>query len=202
MTNAELERIKQDVCSLQGEKRFAHTLAVVDEAEYIGTACGFSQAETEKAKLAALLHDITKKFSDEEQAEMFKKYGIDIFSAPPTMHEKTGAYFARERYGKEIVDDEIFSAIFHHTTGGTNMSELDMVIFIADYTEETRKPEICRKTREYLHAECEKLDHDRKKAYALLKEITLSIIGNTLEFLMREKQRIDIRTVEAWNSMI
>ncbi len=202
MTNTELEKIKSDVYSLQGEKRFSHTLAVVDEAEYISKACGLSDAETEKAKLAALLHDITKKFSDEEQAEMFKKYNIDIFSAPPTMHEKTGAYFARERYGKDIVDDDIFSAIFHHTTGGTNMSELDMIIFIADYTEETRKPEICRKTREYLHAECEKLDHDRERAKALLKDITLRIIGNTLEFLMREKQRIDIRTVEAWNSMI
>lgn len=202
MTNTELEKIKSDVYSLQGEKRFSHTLAVVDEAEYISKACGLSDAETEKAKIAALLHDITKKFSDEEQAEMFKKYNIDIFSAPPTMHEKTGAYFARERYGKDIVDDDIFSAIFHHTTGGTNMSELDMIIFIADYTEETRKPEICRKTREYLHAECEKLDHDRERAKALLKDITLRIIGNTLEFLMREKQRIDIRTVEAWNSMI
>lgn len=202
MTNTELEKIKSDVYSLQGEKRFSHTLAVVDEAEYISKACGLSDAETEKAKLAALLHDITKKFSDEEQAEMFKKYNIDIFSSAPTMHEKTGAYFARERYGKDIVDDDIFSAIFHHTTGGTNMSELDMIIFIADYTEETRKPEICRKTREYLHAECEKLDHDRERAKALLKDITLRIIGNTLEFLMREKQRIDIRTVEAWNSMI
>lgn len=202
MTNTELKKIKSDVYSLQGEKRFSHTLAVVDEAEYISKACGLSDAETEKAKLAALLHDITKKFSDEEQAEMFKKYNIDIFSSAPTMHEKTGAYFARERYGKDIVDDDIFSAIFHHTTGGTNMSELDMIIFIADYTEETRKPEICRKTREYLHAECEKLDHDRERAKALLKDITLRIIGNTLEFLMREKQRIDIRTVEAWNSMI
>ena len=118
------------------------------------------------------------------------------------MHEKTGAHFARERFGKDIVDDEIFSAVYHHTTGGKNMSALDMTIFIADYTEETRKHDICRKTREYLHNKCEKINRDRANAEILLKDVTLKIIANTLEFLLRERQQIDTETVEAWNSMI
>ncbi len=202
MTNSDFEKIKEEVRGYEGEKRFAHTLAVVREAEYICHACGFSEAEAEKARTAALLHDITKKFSIEKQEEMFRKYGIDIPSAEPTMHEKTGAYFAREMFGTDVVDDEVFSAIFCHTTGGENMSVLDMVIFIADYTEDTRKHDICRATREYLHTECEKINRDRAKAECLLRGVTLRIIGNTLEFLLREKQQIDIRTVEAWNSMI
>lgn len=202
MKNADFEKIKEEVRAYEGEKRFVHTLAVVREAGYISRACGFDETLTEKAKLSALLHDITKKFSLEEQEEMFRRYAIKIPSAEPTMHEKTGAYFARERFGADVVDDEVFSAIFCHTTGGKNMSVLDMTIFIADYTEDTRKHDICRATREYLHRECEKINCDRAKAESLLRDVTLRIIGNTLEFLLREKQQIDIRTVEAWNSMI
>ena len=197
--NAHTEKIKEKVRSLQSEKRFRHTLAVVREAEYIAKACAFSEAEAEKAALAALLHDITKCFTDGEQAEMFRKYGIDVPSEPPTMHEKTGAHFARELFGADVVDDEIFSAIYCHTTGKAGMSAFDMAVFIADYTEETREHAVCREMRAYLHAECEKLNGEREKAEALLREVTMNIIAGTLSFLTLKKRRIDPATVEAWN---
>lgn len=193
------EQIAELVRSFQSEKRFCHTLAVVREAEYIAAACGFTEAETQKARLAALLHDITKCFSDEEQAGMFRKYGIDAHSEAPTMHEKTGAYFARELLGKDVVDGEVFSAIFCHTTGKAHMSALDMAVFIADFTEETREHSSCREIRAYLHAECEKLNGERNKAEALLRETVTKIIANTLSFLTLKKRKIDLSTVEAWN---
>jgi nicotinate-nucleotide adenylyltransferase len=198
----DLEKIKADVLSFQGEKRFSHTLSVVREAEYIADACGFSEEEKEKARLAALLHDITKKFSDEEQAEMFRKYGIDASSEPATVHEKTGAYFARELYGEEVVDEEVFSAIFCHTTAKAGMSKLDMAVFIADFTEETRTHRSCMEMREYLHNECGKINGERTKAEALLCDVTMKIIENTLGFLALKRKKIDLRMIEAWNSMI
>ncbi len=199
MTEQKFCEAEARVKALQSGKRFSHTLGVVKEAEYIAKACAFSTEYVEKAKLAALLHDITKNFSDEEQAEMFRKYEIDVPSEPPTMHEKTGAYFARELFGAETVDDEIFSAIFCHTTGKAGMSAFDMVIFIADFTEETREHKSCRDMRAYLHAECEKLNGESEKAKALLRNVTLKIIGDTLNFLTLKKRKIDLRTVEAWN---
>lgn len=199
MNAARFAEIEARVRSLQSEKRFRHTLAVVKEAEYIAKTCAFCEAEAEKAKLAALLHDITKCFSDEEQQKMFEKYGIDVPSEPPTAHEKTGAYFARELFDKDIVDDEIFSAIFCHTTGKAGMSALDMAVFIADFTEETREHEACREVRAYLHAECERINGEREKANGLLRDVTMKIIGNTLGFLTLKKRKIDLRTVEAWN---
>ena len=193
------DEIKEKVRSLQSEKRFLHTLAVVREAEHIATACGFTEGEAEKARLAALLHDITKCFSDAEQEGMAAKYGITEPGEPPTLHEKTGAHFARELFGADVVDDEIFSAIYCHTTGGAGMTALDMAVFIADYTEETRTHAVCRETRAYLHAECEKLNGEREKAEALLREVTMRIIASTISFLTLKKRRIDLRTVEAWN---
>ncbi len=202
MTAYGFSEIEARVRALQSGKRFSHTLGVLKEAEYIARVCGFSAEQTEKARLAALLHDITKNFSDEKQAELFRKYNINIPSAPPTMHEKTGAYFARELFGAEVVDDEIFSAIFCHTTGKTGMSAFDMAIFIADFTEETREHKSCKDMRAYLHAECEKLNGESEKAEALLRDVTLKILENTLDFLTLKKRKIDLRTVEAWNFLV
>ncbi len=193
------EEIKEKVRSLQSEKRFRHTLAVVREAEYIAKMCAFGTDEAEKAAIAALMHDITKCFSDAEQAEMAEKYGITEHFEAPTVHEKTGAHFARELFGASTVDDEIFSAIYCHTTGKEGMSALDMAVFIADYTEETREHAVCREMRAYLHAECEKLNGEREKAEALLREVTMKIIASTLSFLTLKKRKIDLTTVKAWN---
>jgi predicted HD superfamily hydrolase involved in NAD metabolism len=202
MTPERFEEIKAKVRSLQSEKRFCHTLAVVREAEYIARACAFGEEEAEKARLAALLHDITKCFSDEEQAKMAAKYGIAEPGEPPTVHEKTGAHFAREFFGENMVDAEIFSAIYCHTTGKAGMSALDMAVFIADFTEETREHAACREIRAYLHAECEKLNGERKKAEELLREVMIKIIENTMSFLTLKKRKIDLRTVEAWNFLV
>ena len=199
--SADFEKIKSIVAKYEGEKRFSHTLAVMREVEYISRKCLFPEEKAEKALLAALIHDITKKFGEKEQEEMFRKYGIDVPASAPTMHEKTGAHFARELFGAAIVDNEVFSAIYCHTTGKEHMSMLDMAVFIADYTEETRKHASCREMREYLHKECEKIDCDRA-AEQVLRNVTLRIIGNTLCYLVQEKQKIDIGTVKTWNSMI
>lgn len=196
---ARFDEIKEKVRSLQSEKRFRHTLSVVREAEYIAEKCAFSHEEAQKAALAALLHDITKCFTDAEQEEMAKKYGITEPYEPQTVHEKTGAHFARGLFGDDVVDGEIFSAIYCHTTGKAGMSALDMAVFIADYTEETREHAVCREMRAYLHAECEKLNGEREKAEALLREVTMKIIAGTLSFLTLRKRRIDLGTVEAWN---
>ena len=196
---AQFEEIKEKVRSLQSEKRFRHTLAVVKEAAYISKMCAFSESEAEKAALAALMHDITKCFSDKEQAEMAEKYGITEHYEAPTVHEKTGAHFAREIFGAQTVDGEIFSAIYCHTTGKEGMSALDMAVFIADYTEETREHAVCREMRAYLHAECEKLNGEREKAEVLLRDVTMKIIASTLSFLTLKKRKIDPATVEAWN---
>ena len=196
---ARFDEIKEKVRSLQSEKRFLHTLAVVREAEYISNACAFTEAEKEKALLAALMHDITKCFTDAEQAKMAEKYGVTEPWEAPTVHEKTGAHFARELFGDAAVDGEIFSAIYCHTTGKAGMSALDMAVFIADYTEETREHAACRETRAYLHAECEKLNGEREKAEALLRDVTMKIIANTLGFLTLKRRKIDLATVKAWN---
>jgi HD superfamily phosphohydrolase YqeK len=59
MKKSDFAEVYAGVRSLQSGKRFAHTEGVIKEAEYIAKACGFSTEYVEKARLAALLHDIT-----------------------------------------------------------------------------------------------------------------------------------------------
>lgn len=196
------EKFSEKVRNFEGEKRFAHTLAVIKETEYLCDAVLLEGEDKDKALTAALFHDITKSFSDEEQKNLVVKYGIDDDFVPSTVHEKTGAYFAREMLGKETVDDTVFSAISCHTTASTDMSITDMILFIADFTEETRKYENCIAVREYLHTECGKINCDQAKAGIILRDVVLKIIKSTLEHLISIGERIDLKTVKAWNSMV
>ena len=51
------------------------------------------------------------------------------------LHSKTGAAVARDRFG---VSDEIYNAIFYHTTGKADMTLLEKIIYLADYIEPSR----------------------------------------------------------------
>ena len=68
-----------------------------------------------------------------------RKYGIELDEleqkALKLLHAKTGAAIARDIYG---VDDEIYSAIWWHTTGHADMTLLEKIIYLADYIEPSR----------------------------------------------------------------
>ena len=51
------------------------------------------------------------------------------------LHAKTGAAVARDLFG---VDDDIYNAIYWHTTGKADMTVLEKVIYMADYVEPNR----------------------------------------------------------------
>ena len=96
-------------------------------------------ADKYKCAEAAILHDITKKLDYNEQLNLVKKYAIMCddaeLSNPALLHSKTGAYFAKEEFS---IPQDVFDAIFWHTTGKPEMSMLEMIIYIADYIEPTR----------------------------------------------------------------
>ena len=112
---------KPDLCMLRGERR---------------TRWG---EDPEDAAEAGILHDITKRLSDDEQLRLAEKYGIVLnaadLAAPKTLHALTGAWFAREHFG---VPDNIFSAIEWHTTGRAGMAALEKIVYLADFIEPTR----------------------------------------------------------------
>lgn len=113
--------------------RFEHTLRVADTARELAQKYG---ADTRKAKIAALLHDIMKDTSQGEQLNMIKKSGIILtcidMANPQIWHSIAGAAYLREELG--IDDEDIYNAVYYHTTGRAGMSVLEKVVYVADYT--------------------------------------------------------------------
>ena len=96
-------------------------------------------ADVQDAAEAAILHDVTKRLEPNEQLRMCAEYGIINDNSetenPKLLHAKTGAAYARARFG---APDEIYDAIRWHTTGRAGMSLLEKIVYMADYIEPHR----------------------------------------------------------------
>lgn len=131
-----LEQLRPVALSFLNYKRIPHVLGTEQEAIRLALRYG---ADVEKARVAALLHDCTKKLDADAQLALCEQYGIALDelerSALKLMHAKTGASIARDLFG---VDQETYTAIFWHTTGHANMTLLEKIMYVADYIEPTR----------------------------------------------------------------
>ena len=131
-----LSRLRPAALSYLKYKRILHVLGTEQEAIRLAERYG---ADVEKARRAALLHDITKKLDMADQLALCQRYGIRLDDleqkALKLLHAKTGAAIARDVFG---VDDEIYNAIWYHTTGHAGMTLLEKIIYIADYIEPSR----------------------------------------------------------------
>lgn len=117
-------------------KRIAHVKGTEEEAVRLAQRWG---ADEEKARRGAILHDCTKYWDMEKQLRTCEKYGIVLDDLErqgvKLLHAKTGACVARDVYG---VDDDVYEAIFWHTTGKEDMTLLEKILYIADYMEPNR----------------------------------------------------------------
>ena len=119
------------------EKRYYHSLAVADEAYRLAEKYG---ADSGKAYLAGLLHDITKNSDADEHLNIFNTFGIilsDIEKGSEKLwHAISGAAYIK--YILNIDDAEIYDAIRYHTTARGNISLLSKIIYLADFTSADR----------------------------------------------------------------
>jgi nicotinate-nucleotide adenylyltransferase len=117
-------------------KRVPHVQGTEAEAARLAARWG---ADEQDAAEAAILHDVTKRLEPNEQLRMCAEYGIindnSEMENPLLLHAKTGAAYARDRFG---VPDEIYDAIRWHTTGRAGMSLLEKIVYMADYIEPHR----------------------------------------------------------------
>lgn len=175
--------------------RFAHTLRVEEEIASMA-ALLFPKRENE-ARLAALLHDVTKELSVEEQIALCAAEGMPLLEGDlaviETLHEKSAPAMIRRDF-PECATEEILSAVRYHATGRANMSTLEMAVFLADYIEPGRPYDGCREARA--------LFWERASAYgalAALEETVFDVLGKTLIHLTEKKRFVDLETVGAFN---
>lgn len=131
-----MEELEEAVIALMNPNRVAHVLGCRDTAVELARVYGENEVD---AARAGLLHDITKAIDGPLQLTLCDEYGIvlDTFSRsfPKTLHALTGSLVAQRIFGE---NENVVSAICHHTTGRANMTLLEKIIYIADYVEPNR----------------------------------------------------------------
>jgi len=132
----DLTWLREKVMPYLSSHRVAHVAGCESEAVQLALHWG---EDAESAAEAAILHDITKALSFDEQLILCEKYGImlaeDELKNEKVIHPITGAAMAKDLFG---VSDEVCEAIRWHTTGKSDMSMLEKIIYLADYIEPTR----------------------------------------------------------------
>ncbi|RDX02821.1 bis(5'-nucleosyl)-tetraphosphatase (symmetrical) YqeK [Listeria kieliensis] len=175
-----LEKIKQAM----PEKRFQHTLGVEKTAILYAEIYGES---TEKASVAALLHDYAKYYPDDQAEKLIRSEKMDprlLEYSHALWHAPVGAYLAKHEFG--VTDAEILEAIRVHTTGSAKMNKLDKILFLADYTEPGRDFPGVEEARVY-----SKTSLDAGMLFALRR---------TIAYISSKEQPIFPDTFESYNA--
>jgi len=133
----EFEKIHIAVKSKLSDKRYRHTLGVIETSLLLAAKHGVNM---KKAYLAALLHDYAKELADEKKLALCKEFGIILDDIQQKriglIHGHLSAELAKRSFG--IDDPEILQAILFHTTGHKGMGRLEMLLKIADNIEPNR----------------------------------------------------------------
>ena len=118
------------------QKRVPHVMGVEEEAVKLARYWG---ADEILARRAGILHDCTKYWTLEENKALCSKYGVELDElenkAVKLLHSKTGACMAKYVFGES---EEVYQAIFWHTTAKADMTLLDKILYMADYIEPNR----------------------------------------------------------------
>lgn len=182
------EKIKKDLREILSEKRYNHSIGVMEMA---GELAKLYNVDVEKAMLAGLLHDNAKEMSPEELIQYVDDNNIKISEVErintKILHGKVGADIAKKKYG---VNEEIQKAIEYHTTTNPNMTTLDKIIFVAD------KIELNRKSANY------DIETERELAKKDLDATVIFIINSNVTSLIQKDKLINEESIETRNKLI
>ncbi|MBO0462662.1 bis(5'-nucleosyl)-tetraphosphatase (symmetrical) YqeK [Enterococcus sp. DIV1298c] len=110
---------------------YKHCIAVGDCAEKLAVNYNIN---SEKAKIAGYLHDVSAIYPNDRRITIAKEMGIELNQEelifPMIIHQKISKRMAEKIF--KITDNEILSAIECHTTLKGKYSQLDLVVFVAD----------------------------------------------------------------------
>jgi len=149
-------------------------------------------ADRERARLAALIHDVADRYTERELLILAERYGVDVSlteaRVPKLLHGKIGADVLRREWG--ITDDELLDAVRDHITGGARMGPLAKVLFVADKLEPERDRHFGG------------LDPIRQLAMVNLEAAMLKLYAWRMDQLLGAGKPVDDALVTARNQLI
>ncbi len=165
-----------------------HSLATAEQAAHLATVYG---VDPELARLAGLLHDWSREEGDERLTQAAQDSGVELTEVdrvvPYLLHGQVGAAAA----AKALPDlpGEVAHAISLHTMGARVMTDLDMVVYLADILEPGRRHPGLDELRELV-------------GVVPLRELYAEAYAASIRHLVSSRKYIHPTTVEAWNAIV
>ena len=162
----ELKEIEKYIKENLSEKRYYHSMCVMERSRELAKKYG---ANVEIAEKIGMAHDVAKEMTEEEKLKYVKENTIEIDDIE---RKNTGLLHAK--IGKDIsikkfeFNESMGQAIANHTTGNKDMDIYSKILFIADRTSKDRNFE----DLEYLNELANK-GIDEAVLYILDKKIEL-----------------------------
>lgn len=164
----ELEEIQEYVKKQLSEKRYYHSMCVMERSAELAEKYG---ADIKIAEKIGIAHDVAKEMTEEEKLQYVKENNIEIDNTEKIntglLHAKIGKSIAIKQFG---FTENMGQAIADHTTGNKDMDIYSKILFIADRTSKDRNFE----DLEYLNQLVNK-DINQAVLYILDKKIELQI---------------------------
>lgn len=183
-----IDKIKEDLKNILSERRYIHSLGVMEMAVELAK---IYNVDEKKAELAGLLHDNAKEMTPEELLKYVDDNNIKISEVErintKILHGKIGADIAKKKYG---VSKEIQEAIEYHTTTNPNMTTLDKIVFVAD------KIELNRKSATY------DIEAERELAKKDLDGAVIFIINSNITSLIQKDKLINEESIQTRNKLM
>lgn len=155
------------------DKRLTHSLLVCSAARRLAVIHGVDE---DAAALAGLLHDAAKCLPLPTMQRIAKERRLlldrETLQSENLLHGPVGAELAMTEY--HVSDPNVLSAIRCHTTGKVGMLPLDMIVYLADKIEPSR--------RSY-----PVLEEVRRLAQIDLMEAMRYSLRSTLEYVQKQK---------------
>jgi len=180
--------IKEKLRGKQSPKLYRHSIAV---AEMSIRLAKIYRIDEKQALLAGLLHDYAKEMPKKELIVYAKSRNIAIDfvqqKQPGLLHGIVSAHIAKIEF--EINDTEILHAIEIHSTGSTNMSLLDKILYISDSAEPDRDYDGVEMIRD--------LVFNSELDSALLVAMKIKLI-----YVIEKKIMLHPDSIGAWNELV
>lgn len=174
---------------LPKKSRYRHSLGVAEESAHLARLYG---ADERKARLAGLLHDWDKGYDDAGIRARVAELGLEVDPfllerMPQLLHGPTAAAALARSFPELPVD--VVSAIERHTAGAVDMSDLDMIVYIADVIEPGRDFPGVDELR-------------RLPGTEPLEDLFVDVCAHVFGNLVERRRFIHPQTLEVWNHYI
>ncbi len=182
-----ISKYKKIIKEKMSEKRYIHSVNVAKQAVKLAK---MYNADVKKCEIAGVLHDITKEMPFDEQLKLIDNSDIILTDLErktnKLWHSISGSVYVKDIL--KIEDEEIINAIKYHTTGRSNMTLVEKIIFVADFISDERVYDDVVILREL--------------AYESLEDAMLYGLSFTIKDLIDRQATVEPNTISLYNELI